>query len=108
MSHDPDPERLKALETKLDALKGRDKRKPGGMAGAGGGEAAWRMVLELVTGMGLGLGLGFGLDALFGTKPIMMIIFVLLGFAAGIRTMLRTAAELGKKSGGNSGIEKRD
>lgn len=108
MSHDPDPERLNALEEKLNALKGRETRKAGGMAGIGGGEAAWRMVLELVTGMGLGLGLGYGLDVLFGTKPVMMIIFVLLGFAAGIRTMLRTAAELGKKAGGNPDNEMRD
>ncbi|MFC0278835.1 AtpZ/AtpI family protein [Falsigemmobacter intermedius] len=108
MSHDPDPERLKALEERLDALKGREKKVSGGMGGVGGGELAWRMVLELVTGMGLGLGLGYGLDSLFGTKPVLMIIFVLLGFAAGIRTMLRTASELGKKAGGDPDNEMRD
>lgn len=52
------------------------------------------MVIELVVGMGLGLAIGYGLDALFGTRPIFLVVFALLGFAAGIRTMLRTAEEV--------------
>ena len=57
---------------------------------------AWRMVIELVAGLGLGVGIGFGLDHLFGTRPLMLVVFTLLGFAAGIKTMLRTAAELNR------------
>ena len=41
---------------------------------------AWRMVIELVSGMAIGFGLGYGLDVLFGTLPILMIVFTLLGF----------------------------
>lgn len=109
MAHDPDPERLKSLEKEIKALKEKNvPKKAGPMAGASGGEAAWRMVMELVSGMGLGLAIGYGLDVLFGTKPILMIIFVLLGFIAGIKTMLRTAAELGKQAGSDPGNEKRD
>ena len=52
------------------------------------------MVIELVVGMVLGLAIGFGLDALFGTRPIFLVVFALLGFAAGVRTMLRTAEEV--------------
>ncbi len=36
---------------------------------------AWRMVIELVSGMAIGFGLGYGLDVLFGTLPILMIVF---------------------------------
>ena len=57
---------------------------------------AWRMVIELVSGMAIGFGLGYGLDVLFGTLPILMIVFTLLGFVAGVRTMLSTARELQK------------
>ena len=57
---------------------------------------AWRMVIELVSGMAIGFGLGYGLDALFGTLPILMIVFTLLGFVAGVRTMLSTAREIQK------------
>ena len=55
---------------------------------------AWRMVIELVSGLAIGFGLGYGLDVFFGTLPIFMIIFTLLGFVAGIRTMLSTAKEV--------------
>ncbi|MCG6901669.1 MAG: AtpZ/AtpI family protein [Rhodobacter sp.] len=55
---------------------------------------AWRMVIELVAGIGLGFGIGYGLDVLFGTVPIFLVLFVLLGFVAGVRTMLRTATEV--------------
>ena len=57
---------------------------------------AWRMVIELVCGMAIGFGLGYGLDVLFGTLPILMIVFTLLGFVAGVRTMLSTAREIQK------------
>lgn len=96
---DPDPEKLRDLEARIAKAKADKVRQPGAMKGIGQGEAAWRMVIELVTGMGLGLAIGYGLDSLLGTKPVMMVIFVLLGFAAGIRTMLRTASELAKQGG---------
>ena len=96
---EPDSEKLRELEQRIEQAKGIGRRKPGAMAGVGQGEAAWRMVLELVTGMALGLAIGYGLDTVFGTMPIFMVIFVLLGFAAGIRTMLRTASDLAKQPG---------
>lgn len=108
MTHDPDPERLKELEERLGALKEKGQRNRSSMGDMRGGEMAWRMVIELVVGMGIGLAIGYGFDSVLGTKPVLMIIFVLLGFAAGIRTMLRTAAEMGKKTGSNPGTEKRN
>ena len=52
---------------------------------------AWQMVIELVAGMLIGLGIGWSLDWLFGTVPLFLAIFSILGFAAGVRTMMRTA-----------------
>ena len=46
--------------------------------------------------MAIGFGLGYGLDVSFGTLPILMIVFTLLGFVAGVRTMLSTAREIQK------------
>ena len=44
---------------------------------------------------------------LFGTLPIFLIIFALLGFAAGVKTMLRTAAEMtGTRRAGATRAEK--
>jgi ATP synthase protein I len=95
MVEDPDPDRLRALETRLKQVKG-EARKADASVGTGfsQGEVAWRMIIELVTGMVIGMGIGYGLDVLFGTLPICLIIFALLGFAAGVRTMLRTADQM--------------
>jgi ATP synthase protein I len=96
MPDDPDPEALRRLGDRIAKAKGVP-RQAGAMQGLGQGEAAWRMVIELATGMALGLAIGYGLDALFGTAPVMIVIFALLGFAAGVKTMLGTAKALAAK-----------
>ena len=50
--------------------------------------------------------LGYGLDVFFETLPIFMIIFTLLGFVAGVRTMLATAREVQKDH--ISGLSEKD
>ena len=95
-----DAERLRALEQRLAQQRGDDRLTPPGMDKFAHANQAWRMVVELVAGLGIGFGVGFGLDRLFGTTPILLVVFVFLGFAAGIKTMLRTAAEMGDGTGG--------
>ncbi len=56
----------------------------------------WRMVTELVVGMFIGFSLGFTIDKFFNITPIFTIILSLLGFAAGIKTMIRTSKEFEK------------
>lgn len=99
MASDPDPDRLRDLEARLAKVKGVEApAKTNTVKGFSQGEVAWRMVIELVTGMVLGMAIGYGLDVLFGTLPIFLIIFSLFGFAAGVKTMLGTAKELGRKA----------
>jgi ATP synthase protein I len=38
--------------------------------------------------------LGYGLDVLFGTLPVFLVVFTLLGFAAGVNVMMRTSKEI--------------
>lgn len=99
MASEPDPDRLRALEARLKKVKAEPKAAGSATAkGFSQGEVAWRMVIELATGIALGSAIGYGIDVLVGTLPIFLIIFSLLGFAAGIRTMLGTAKELGRKN----------
>ncbi|PKP70385.1 MAG: F0F1 ATP synthase subunit I [Alphaproteobacteria bacterium HGW-Alphaproteobacteria-4] len=90
----PDPERLRALEARIEEKK--RALLPGPRADEHFSQAniAWRMVIEMVSGLGIGFGIGYGLDVLFGTLPLLLVIFTLLGFAAGVRVMLRTAREV--------------
>jgi len=66
---------------------------------------AWRMTLELVVGGIVGAAIGWGLDELFGTLPLFLIVFILLGFAAGIRTVMRSAQELSKRQAAEAAEE---
>ena len=54
----------------------------------------WRMVIELVTGMLLGVCLGMAIDYIIGSEPIFLIVFSLLGFMAGVKTMIATAKRM--------------
>ncbi|ABL70964.1 MULTISPECIES: AtpZ/AtpI family protein [Paracoccus] len=93
-----DAERLRALEARLGEKAG-EKPPSRGEEHFSQANMAWRMVTELVAGLALGFGIGFGLDYLTGLRPVFMVVFVLLGLAAGIRTMMRTANEIGKAPG---------
>ena len=68
-------------------------------------QLAWRMVIELVAGIVIGFGMGYGLDSLFGTMPVFLIVMTLLGFVAGVRTMLRSAEEVRKETAGEAPSE---
>lgn len=81
------------LEAKIEAAKAVHMPKNHKDEHYSQAQQGWRMVIELVAGLLIGFGIGMGLDSLFGTLPIFLILFVLLGFVAGVRTMLRTAKE---------------
>ena len=93
MSDPPDPSKLREFEARLEAAKRAQDPEPRKAHMHSNAGAAWRMVIELVTGMGVGFAIGYGLDSLFGTLPIFLVIFCLLGFAAGVRVMIQTAQE---------------
>ena len=97
-SEEPDPERLAALEKKLDEVKRARSPKPRADQQLSQANMAWRMVIEMVSGLGIGFGIGYGLDALLGTQPWLMVLFTLLGLAAGIKVMIRSAQEMQKEA----------
>ncbi len=95
---DPDEQqRLAQLEARIEAAKQGQAPKPRQDEHYSQAQLAWRMVIELVAGLGIGFGIGYGLDSLFGTLPIFLVLFTLLGLAAGIKTMLRSAQEIQEK-----------
>ena len=96
MAEEPDRARLAALEEKLAKAKNavEGPRKSHQEEHYSQAQLAWRMVIELVAGLGIGFGIGYGLDSLFGTMPLFLVLLILAGFAAGIKTMLRSAKEV--------------
>ncbi len=92
-------DRLRHLDEKLRAARERHAPPPRADEHYSGAQQAWRMVIELVAGIVIGVGIGLGLDAFLGTRPFLLILFALLGFAAGVNVMIRTARELGGETG---------
>ena len=86
-------QRSQDIGRKLDAVKARtnpardeDNRRRGQAFGQ-----AFRYAAELVVGVGVGGLIGWALDRQFGTAPWLMVLFVMLGFAAGLLNIIRAA-----------------
>ena len=97
----PEPderERLRQLDERISRLRSAHEPPPPKADSHTLGQVAWRMVTELVAGLLVGFGIGYGLDVLLGTMPWFLVLFTLLGLAAGIRTMMRTAQDLQRRS----------
>jgi len=93
-----------SLATRAPARNGDEGAKPGGTTGYG---QALKLSSEFIAGVAVGVGLGWFVDRLAGTSPWGLIIFLLLGFCAGVLNVLRSAglvAEQGlKKSARDDG-----
>ncbi|WP_299900440.1 AtpZ/AtpI family protein [uncultured Ruegeria sp.] len=105
MTDDDQKQRMAQLEAKIEAAKKAKAPKPRADADVSGGELAWRMVIEMVSGLGIGFGIGYGLDSLLGTIPIFLVLFTLLGLVAGVKVMLRSAKEVQDKQTAASAAE---
>ena len=91
--------RLGSLDHRLSEI--RDSRKigtdqPGSESGDGAARASamalgFRLSSELVAGVVVGAGIGWGFDRLLSTSPFGFIVFLLLGFVAGVVNVVRSA-----------------
>jgi ATP synthase protein I len=93
--------RLGSLDRRLSEVRG--SRKIGtDQQGNGEDQAArasamaigFRLSSELVAGVVVGAVIGWGFDRLLSTSPFGLIVFVLLGFTAGVVNVVRSAGRL--------------
>jgi len=85
--------RSEALGQRLDEVKAR-RNPPQSVDARARGEAfarAFRFVAELIVGVGVGGFIGWVLDRQLGTAPWLLVLFVTLGFAAGLMNVIRAA-----------------
>jgi len=87
-------ERLRRLDEKLDAREAEDKRKLSAPAPDAADRSGFTRGLKLsgdfIGGVVAGFAVGWAFDKLTGWSPWGLIVFILLGFAAGILNVLRT------------------
>jgi ATP synthase protein I len=93
--------RLGSLDQRLSRVRGNRKigtDQPGnsedGAARASAMAIGFRMSSELVAGVVVGAVIGWGFDRLLSTSPFGLIVFVLLGFVAGVVNVVRSAGRL--------------
>lgn len=88
------PSSLDDIEARLRVARDREleqsgdrgpRRSPSGLG------MAWRITVELVVAVMVGAGLGYALDAWLGSAPWLMMLFLLLGGAAGVMNAYRAA-----------------
>ena len=86
--------KLKNLEKRIDAAKDHiaEKNSPNIKPSPLG--QVMKLVVEIVAAMAVGLGIGILADNYFETRPLFIIIFFLLGSAAGILNVFRVAKSL--------------
>lgn len=81
-----------ALTARRPAADPRDGRQgSGGMSGIGN---ALKLSSEFIAAIIVGAGLGWFIDRMAGTSPWGMIVFLFLGFGAGVLNVMRAAGQV--------------
>ncbi len=97
------PDSLRDLDDRLRRLREREgsgKAEPGrGRASSSGLGMAMRIGVELVAALLVGVGIGWGLDNLLGTSPWLLVVFFLLGSAAGMMNIYRVMMGMSQSVG---------
>jgi ATP synthase protein I len=96
MTHEPDD--LKALGERMDALQRETGVAPKTPQAPGSGEVAIRFGTELISAVIVGAAIGWGLDWLFHTRPILTIVFFIVGAGAGIINVNRASKEITERT----------
>jgi ATP synthase protein I len=91
--------RREALAEKLGqrkaAIAPAEPAAGGGMRGAADG---MKLASEFVAGVLAGAGIGYLIDRIAGTTPFGLIVFLILGFVAGVLNVLRSVGKTGAVS----------
>ena len=95
-----------SLATRLpNRLEGKDDAKAGSAAGYG---QAVKLSSEFIAGVVVGAGIGWIIDRMAGTSPWGLIVFLLLGFGAGVLNVMRSAGVVAEFGQGNNSRSGRD
>ena len=90
---------LKEISTRLEIAKKniRGVQKDGERSNASSLGKALKISTELVAAVVVGSTIGFLLDSWFGTKPLLIICFFIMGVAAGLLNVFKSAKKMQKK-----------
>lgn len=87
-------ERLNRLESRLDRKQRTGQTAQQAQSDGSGFANGLKLSTEFVAAILVGAGLGWMIDWMLGTAPWAMIVFLLLGFCAGVINVLRAAGRM--------------
>ncbi|MGE5477247.1 MAG: AtpZ/AtpI family protein [Bacteroidales bacterium] len=103
MAEQEKPSPFEDIEARLRAARGAEveaKRVgPSHSVASSGLGLGFRISIEFVAGVAVGCGIGYAIDRWLGTLPVMMVLFLLLGGAAGVLNAYRAAKGLDESVG---------
>jgi ATP synthase protein I len=94
--------RRRNLEASLATRQPERHEGKGGAGGAAGYGQAMKLSSEFIAGIAVGAGLGWLIDRLAGSSPWGLIVFLLLGFVAGVLNVLRSVGKVAEFGQGAS------
>jgi len=93
------PSSLEDLDARVREARDRQasetRMRDGGEGGGSELGVAWRIGIELVSALIVGVGIGYLLDRWLGTRPWLLVVFFVLGSAAGLLNVFRATKGLG-------------
>jgi ATP synthase protein I len=92
--------RLRDLDRRIDASRPLPPKSPLDTSGRSGAAVALRYGADFVAAVVIGAALGYGADRLFASSPWGLIVGVLLGFAAGVLNVMRSAGMVRRRPDG--------
>lgn len=104
MSDEPNKDEFRDLDARLEGAR-RDHIDPtripkkDGFQKGGALGLAFRVGVELISAVAVGTAIGWGLDYWLETRPWLMLVFIILGGAAGIVNVYRMASGYGYAAG---------
>ena len=104
MADKNDRDALNSLDSRLKNARGHVQdplNQPGAEKAEKGGALglAFRVSVEIVSAVAIGVGIGWLLDGWLDTTPWFLVVFVVVGFAAGILNVYRLASGFGYAAG---------
>ncbi|MHC8508552.1 MAG: AtpZ/AtpI family protein [Rhodospirillales bacterium] len=102
---DKDPDaRLDALESRIRNMRAASPENRGSGPGDGAAQGrglglALRASVDIVSALAVGTGVGWLLDEWLGTRPWLMLVFIILGGCAGMLNVYRVAKGYGYAAG---------
>ena len=83
------PDDIRQMDERIRQLKAKEKQAQQDKPESRFAKVGFRIGAELISGVIIGAGIGYLLDNWFGTRPLLLIIFLFLGSIAGFLNVYR-------------------